>query len=114
MTPIKDQSLDDAVLEHLPEVEHIVLNVGFLIHRLNWSEEKTLFSIADEYASFKVRDYGKDTIVFEVYNGGPNTKLFTHQRRRKIRTGNKVNIAEGTQFVRKKGGFPSNVDNSLL
>lgn len=108
------ESSDDAVLKDVPEVEHNVLDGGSLLHRLKWSQGKTYCSIADDYASFTVKHYGKATIVFDGYIGGPNTKDITHQRRRQNRTSNKVNIAEGTKFVGKKEDFLSNVENSLL
>ena len=111
MAAIKEQSSDDAVLKDVPEVEHNVLDGGSLLHRLKWSEGKTYCSIADDYASFTVKHYGKATIVFDGYIGGPNTKDITHQRRRQNRTSNKVNIAEGTKFVGKKEDFLSNVEN---
>ena len=111
MAAIKEQSSDDAVLKDVPEVEHNVLDGGSLLHRLKWSEGKTYSSIADDYASFTVKHYGKATIVFDGYIGGPNTKDITHQRRRQNRTSNKVNIAEGTKFVGKKEDFLSNVEN---
>ncbi|KAG0715131.1 hypothetical protein GWK47_012669 [Chionoecetes opilio] len=111
MAAMKEQSSDDAVLKDVPEVEHNVLDGGSLLHRLKWSEGKTYCSIADDYASFTVKHYGKATIVFDGYIGGPNTKDIIHQRRRKNRTSNKVNIAEGTKFVGKKEDFLSNVEN---
>jgi len=111
MAAIKELSADDAVLKDVPEVEHYVLDGGSLLHRLKWSEGKTYRLIADDYASFTVKHYGKATIVFDGYIGGPNTKDITHQRRRKNRTSNKVNIAEGTKFVGKKEDFLSNVEN---
>ena len=111
MAAIKEQSSDDAVLKDVPEVEHYVLDGGSLLHRLKWSQGKTYCSIANDYASFTVKHYGKATIVFDGYIGGPNTKDITHQRRRKNRTSNKVNIAEGTKFVGKKEDFLSNVEN---
>ena len=111
MTAIKEQCSDDAVLKDVPEVEHNVLDGGSLLHRLKWSEGKTYSSIADDYASFTVKHYGKATIVFDGYIGGPNTKDITHKRLRQNRTSNKVNIAEGTKFVGKKEDFLSNVEN---
>ena len=87
------------------EVEHNVLDGGSLLHRLKWSEGKTYCSMADDYASFAVRHYGKATVVFDGHSGGPNTKDITHQRRRRNRASNKVNIVEGAKFIRK-GGLP--------
>lgn len=114
MDALKNQvtkSSDEAVLKDVPEVEHNVLDGGSLLHRLKWTEGKTYFSIADDYASFTVKHYGKATIVFDGYTGGPNIKDNTHQRRSQNRASNKVNIAEGTKFVGKKDDFLSNVEN---
>lgn len=99
MAAIKEQSSDDVVLKDVPEVEHYVLDGGSLLHRLRWSEGKTYCSIADNYASFTVKHYSKAMIVFDSYIGGPNTKDITHQRWRKNRTCNKVNIAMATSFM---------------
>ena len=48
--------------------------------------------------------YGKATIFFDGYSGGPSTKVKTHQRRTPQIT-NKVTISDATKFVGKNGPF---------
>ena len=55
---------DDALLNSVPEVEYNILDGGSLAHRSKWSEGKTYTFIADEYASFTVKHYGKATVLF--------------------------------------------------
>ena len=102
---------DDALLNYIPEVEHNVLDGGSLLHRLKWTDGKTYSTIADDYAAFTVKHYGKATIVFDGYSGGPSTKNHTHQRRGQNRVSNKVDITEATKFTGKKEDFLSNKEN---
>jgi hypothetical protein len=76
---------------------------------LKWTEGKTYSSIANDYADFTVKHYGKATVIFDGYGGGPNTKDHTHQRRSQSRIANKVNISEA--ICRKKEDFLSNNEN---
>jgi len=102
---------DEAVLKSAPEVEHNVLDGGSLLHRLKWTDGRTYSSIADDYASFTGKHYGKATIVFDGYFGGPSTKDNTHLRRAQKHVSNKVNVTEVTKFVGKKEDFLSNDEN---
>ena len=100
-------SSDDAVLQLNPKTDHYVLDGGSLLHRLKWMEGSTYSSIADSYVSFTLNLYGKATVVFDGYDGGPSTKDNTHQRRT-TKVTNKVNISEATKFVGKKHDFLAN------
>ena len=94
-------SVDDAP-ETVPRTDHYVLDEDYLIHRLKWTEGSTHSSLADNYASFTFAHYGKATVVFDEYTGGPSTKDNTHQRR-KSRAANKVDISDaGNLLARKK------------
>ena len=87
---LKIHSDGAGLLEYVPKVEHYVLDVGSLMHRLKWAEGRTYSSITDDFTSFTVEHYGNATVVFDGYSGGPTTKDNTHQRRRrKNRVGNK-------------------------
>lgn len=85
----------------IPNTDHYVLDGGSLLHRLKWKEGSTYSSIADSYASFTVNQYGKATVVFDGYNGGPNTKDNAHQRRN-TQVSKKVDISTATKFSGKK------------
>jgi len=102
---------DEAVLETTPEVEHNVLDGGSLLRRLKWSVGRTYTSIANDYAAFTVKHYGKATVVFDGYSGEPSTKDNTHQRRGQNRDGHKVTITETTKFTGKMEDFLSNNEN---
>ena len=71
---------NEAVLETAPEAEHNVFDGGSLLRRLKWSDGRTYTSIANDYAAFTVKHYGKATVVFDGYSVGPSTKDNTHQR----------------------------------
>ena len=86
-------------------------NGGSLLHRLKWKEGSTYSSIASNYAYFTVNKYGKATIVFDGYGGGPSTKYNGHMRRKSEVT-NKVNISCATKFVGKMDDFLSNDINN--
>ena len=102
---------DNAVTQTVPVTDHYVLDGGSLLHRLKWTEGSTYSSIADDYASFTVKHYGKATVVFDGYEVGPSIKDGTHQRRTRKLNANKVNITEVTKFVGKKEDFLSNETN---
>ena len=51
----------------VPVTEHNVLDGGSLLHHLKWKEGSTYSSIADDYASFTVENYGRATVVFDGY-----------------------------------------------
>jgi len=96
---------NNAVTQTVPVKEHYVLDGGSLLsflHRLKWKEGTTYSSIADDYASFAVKHYGRATVVFDGYEVGPSIKDCTHQRRSRKLNANKVNITEVTKFVGKK------------
>ena len=97
----------EAILQFIPRTDHYVLDGGSLLHRLKWKEGSTYSSIASNYASFTVNKYGKATIVFDGYGGGPSTKDNAHMRRKSEVT-NKVNISCATKFVGKMDDFLSN------
>ncbi|KAK6176032.1 hypothetical protein SNE40_014396 [Patella caerulea] len=103
-------SVDDAIAQYIPNTEHYVLDGGSILHRLKWTEGSTYSSIADAYASFTTKLYGKPTMVFDGY-GGPSTKDTTHQRRKTTSVTNTVNITDTTKFVGKKEDFLSNENN---
>ena len=101
---------DSGVQQTVPVTEHNVLDGGSLLHRLKWEEGSTYCSIADNYASFTVENYGRATVVFDDYEVGPSTKDCAHQRRSRKFNINKVNITEATIFSGKKD-FLSNEAN---
>ncbi|CAB3994258.1 Hypothetical predicted protein [Paramuricea clavata] len=104
----------EAALHYIPEVEHNVLNGGPLLHRLKWTEGKTYSSIANAYTDFTVKHYGKATVIFDGYGGGPNIKDHTHQRRSQSRIANKVDISEATKFAGKKDFLSNNENKQAL
>lgn len=99
---------NEAILETAPEAEHNVLDGGSLLRQLKWSDGRTYISNTNDYATFTVKHYGKATVVFDGYSGGPGTKDSTHLRRRPNRDGHKVNITETTKFTGKVEDFISN------
>ena len=102
---------DAAFLETHPEAEHNVLNGGSLLRRQKWSDGRTYTSIADDYASFTVKHYGKATVVFNSYSGGPSKKDNTHHRHRQNCEDHNVNITETMKFPGKMEDFLSNYES---
>ena len=78
---------------------------------MKWSDGKTYISIADDYAEFAVKHYGKATVVFDGYGGGPSLKDNTHLRRSKTHASYKVHISDTTKFAGKMEDFLSNKEN---
>ena len=104
----------EAILQFIPRTDHYVLDGGSLLHRLKWKEGSTYSSIASNYASFTVNKYGKATIVFDGYGGGPSTKDNAHMRRKSEVT-NKVNISCATKFVGKMDDFfPNDINKQAI
>ena len=75
-------SSDAAVLQSIAKTDQYILDGGSLLHRLKWKERSTYSSIANSYASFTSNLYGKATIVFDGYSGGPIAKDNTHQHQK--------------------------------
>lgn len=57
------------------------------------------------YVDFTIRHYGKATVVFDGYSGGPSIKDNTHQRRGKVNTHPIVNFNADTEFSGKREDF---------
>ena len=74
---------DTAIPQTIKETDNYVLDGGSLLHRMKWIEGCTYSSIADEYASFTKRHYGKTAVVISGYEG-PRIKDNTHQRRERM------------------------------
>ena len=91
----------------VPKTENYILDGGSLIHRVHWMKGTTYGSIANGYADFVVRNYGRATVVFDGYSDEPSIKDSTHQRRQK-KHHPKVNFTEYTVFMGKKDKFLSN------
>ena len=72
---------DSGVQQTVPITEHNVLDGESLLHSLKWKEGRTYSSIADDYASFTVENYGRTTVVFDGYEVGPSIKDCVHHRR---------------------------------
>jgi len=83
---------ENAVIQTVPRTDHYVLDRGSLLQCLKWMEGCTYSSTADEYVSFTVIYYAKATIVFDGYGAGPSIKDGAHQRRRRNKNANMVNI----------------------
>ena len=91
--------------DDVPITDQYVLDGGSLLHRLNWKNGETYWSIAANYASFTVKQYGKATVVFDGYSDRPTTKDNTHERRGH-NNNPKVNLTATSIFFGKEGGFP--------
>ena len=92
------------VLDSIPPTEHYVLDGGSLVHRLAWKKGDSYGAIAQSYADFTIRLYGKATVVFDGYREGPSIKDNTHQRRGE-NTHPIVNFNAETEFVGRKDYF---------
>lgn len=62
-----------------PPTEHYVFDVGSLVYCLAWKKGDSYGAIAQSYADFTIRHYGKATVVFDGYSKGPSIKDNTHQ-----------------------------------
>ena len=72
---------DQAVLDKTPKTEHYVLDGGSLLHCVKWTKGKTYGSIADDYVTFTIRNYGQATVVCDGYLDEPSIKDNIHTRR---------------------------------
>lgn len=96
---------DDANKDDVPKTDHYVLDGGSLLHRLNWKNGDTYGSIAANYATFTVKQYGKATVVFDGYSDRPTIKDNTHKRRGHNNNNPKVNLTATSIFSGKKEDF---------
>lgn len=87
--------------DDVPKTENYVLDGGSLIHRVKWMKGTTYGLIANGYADFVVRNFGRATVFFDGYSDQPSIKDSTHQRRQK-KHHPKVNFTEDTIFMGKK------------
>lgn len=97
---------DKTVMDTIPSTEHYVLDGGSLVHRVPWKRGDSYGAIAQSYADFTTRLYGKATVVFDGYSEGPSIKDNTHQRRGQ-NTHPAVSFNANTKFVGKKDDFLS-------
>ena len=100
------QKSSQTVLESIPPTEHYVLDGGSLVHCLPWKKGDSYGDIAQSYADFTIRHYGKATVVFDGYSEGPSIKDNTHQRRGE-NTHPIINFNAETVFMGRKDEFLS-------
>jgi len=93
---------DQPVLDKTPKTEHCVLDGGSLLHRVKWTKGKTYGSIADDYVTFTISNYGQATVVFDGYRDEPSMKDNTHTRRQQQKEYPIVKCTPDTVFIGKK------------
>ncbi len=106
VTEFSIKKSNKTVLDSIPPTEHYVLDGGSLVHRLAWKKGDSYGAIAQSYADFTIRHYGKATVVFDGYSEGPSIKDNTHQRLGE-NTHPIVNFNAETEFVGRKDDFLS-------
>ena len=103
---------DNIINQIVPLSDHYVLDGGSLLHRLKWVEGSSYSTIANEYAAFPIKHYGKATVVFDSYGNKADRKDCAHHHRySKNVNAKKVNITLEAKFVGKKEDFLSNKEN---
>ena len=60
--------------DDVPKTENYVLDGGSLIHRVKWMKGTTYGFIANGYADFVVRNFGRATVFFDGYSDQPSIK----------------------------------------
>lgn len=68
---------------HVENDEHMyyIIDGGFLLHRVHWSEGCTYNEILDAYVTYVLRHFQETTVVFDGYNGEDTTKDAEQKRR---------------------------------
>ena len=94
------------ILDFIPPTEQYVLDGGSLIHRLPWKRGDSYGAIAQSYADFTIKHYGKEAVVFDGYSDSASIKDNTHQRRGQ-NTHPVINFTAQTEFVGRKDDFLS-------
>lgn len=97
-------------VEEIQCTDQYVLDGGSLLHRISWRQNETYDSIANSYADFTLKTYGKSIIVFDGYSSSPTIKDMTH-RRRSTKTSRNVNLSPSMKFVGQKENFLANKNN---
>ena len=69
---------DDADIENVEgvnekNVQRYFINGGYLLHRVVWDKQSTYREIIQKYTNHVESHYGKSSIVFDGYQGGPST-----------------------------------------
>lgn len=92
----------------------IVIDGGFLLHRVIWLRGSTISTICEAYVNYIYRHYnGKScTIVFDGYNSSnATTKTAEHRRRYRTKKSVDVKLNEDTVITIEQGHFLSNDHN---
>lgn len=79
-----------------------VIDGGMLLQWLPWESGKMYSEICESYIKFVQSKFSNATVVFDGYEGGPNTKDNTHDRRNTGVVGKEVRFRESTSFRGKK------------
>ena len=96
------------------EFQEIVIDGGFLIHKIPWTKGATYLQIADSYLVHIKSKYPNKsiTVVFDGYSLGPSTKDSAHLRRSGGVQCSKVNAFRGDLTLSaKKNVFLTNREN---
>ena len=89
---------------------YFFLHGGALLHRVSWPRGLTYDALCSLYVQYIDRKYGKATVVFDGYESGPSTKVFTHERRAGV-YGPTVTFEKDMVAKLKKDEFLSNKAN---
>lgn len=94
----------------------IVIDGGFLIHKVIWQRGSSITAICDGYLRFVRTHYpGRSvTIVFDGYTNPHSTKAAEQERRYRLKRSANINFNWETEINTKQEDFLSNVYNKSL
>ena len=107
MTPVKGEP----PFQEAEEEGHIVLDGGFLLHKVPWKKHDSFSTICRIYTDYVARRHKKPIIVFDGYESGPTTKDAAHLRRSAGMVGPAVHFTEDMLLTSRKYNFLSNPGN---
>ncbi|XP_026804078.1 uncharacterized protein LOC113560765 [Rhopalosiphum maidis] len=93
----------------------VVIDGGFLLHRVVWPSTSTYGNIIENYISYVKRHYGSNCIV--VFDGYANTELniknSERQRRKNMYTSTNIIFEESMDVLTTQEKFLSNTENKI-
>lgn len=92
---------------------YVVLDGGFLIHRMEWPKEGTFLDVYTAYTNFIRKRYGqKVTVVFDGYSeNSTSTKCVERERRLLKHSSREIVFDSNTLLVEQKNKFLGNIKN---
>lgn len=110
LAQVIQKDMGNCISHELDPQPIVVVDGGWLLHRVRWRKSLTYEEIVNEYSSYLERQFGHTTVVFDGYEEC-NTKDHEHSRRTASKTSATVSPRPDMKSHDKQDAFLNNAKN---